>query len=100
MKIISFHQPKVNKPISNKSPYTHVFKGINIGQETVKRQNIEFGCSCTNAVIPEEVKPNQEFEVVMTVDKTGVTGLYSTYLKITWDNKEESYLRLNGKLEE
>lgn len=95
---IIFYQPKVKTDIFNKEPYVHIFKGLNNYHSIIKKVKIDYGCSCTGLTMPEQIEPNQEFEVIFKVNKVGSKGLYSTYAKITWDNGQESFLQLNGKI--
>lgn len=95
---IYFEHPQVNLTISNTEPYTHVFKGKNMSSKMIKRTSVDKGCSCTSYIVPEQIQPKEEFEVIITVDKTGQTGLFSTYVDVTFDTGQKVKLKVSGKL--
>ncbi len=96
--MIVFEQPTVRISISNKTPYTHIFKGVNNGHSTVKITKVLKSCTCTSSVTPTEVYPGVPFEVSMTVDKTGQTGYFGASITLEFDNGQTEKLKVNGEL--
>lgn len=99
-KQISFNQPNIQAHISNKEPYTHIFTALNLGPRLIKVVEVKTGCGCTTYKVPDEIQPYEEFEVKLTVDKTGLSGLYSTFISILFDTGQKETLKLGGKLQE
>ena len=97
---IVFHQPTVQVTINNKELYTHHFKAVNIGNNLIKRLSITKGCSCTEVICPAEIKPNEEFEVVVVVDKREMKGIFSVGAIIEFDNGQRIKLNVGGKIEQ
>lgn len=97
---IVFDQPKIQVKISNREPYVHKFKGLNLSNKTVNWRSTTKGCSCTHVDCPLIIGPQQSFEVTMIIDKVGQTGLFSVGSILEFDNEDKIKLNINGQLYE
>ncbi len=97
--MIVFEQPTIRVNISNKKPYTHTFRGFNHFTTPVTITKTSKSCSCTSTVVPSVIPPASEFEIQMTVDKTGQTGYFSASITLEFDICSPEKLKVNGQLE-
>jgi hypothetical protein len=96
--MISFEHTAIRKDIGNNKPHEEVFKGINLSNETLRVVTKSSSCGCTVAHLPQEIKPQESFEVIMVVNKVGQSGLFATKITLSFSNNQEIILTLSGNI--
>lgn len=98
MNKIIFTAPVLRTNITKGETFTHTFTGKNLGSEIIKVKSAVKGCSCTSLEYKEEILPDTDFEVKMSVLKDHA-GLFSVSVTLTFDNNQSQTLNINGKVE-
>ena len=97
MKKIVIAQPSQRVDISSKEIYTHTFTAHNLSQNKVGVTKKTASCGCTAVDIPDTIQPLEIFEIKVSVNKLGSSGIYSVHLTLEFENESHT-LRLSGNI--
>lgn len=97
--MITFEHTAIRTNISSTKVHEQVFKGVNLSNETIRVVTKSSSCGCTIAHLPTEIKPLESFDVIMTVNKVGQSGLFATRVTLSFSNGQEIILTLSGNIE-
>jgi hypothetical protein len=97
--MISFEHTAIKTNISTLKVHEQVFKGVNLSNNTIRVVTKHSSCGCTVAQIPTKIKPLESFEVIMIVNKVGLSGLFATKVTLSFSNAQEVILTISGNIE-
>ena len=85
--MIQFNQDGLSgQTMSSKTPGIFYFLGRNFGEKTTLVTK-GTSCGCTKISGPETLEPNEEFQVVITIDKINQSGYFAESAHIKYGEK-------------